>query len=78
VWVDNFDTTTESGEGDADATGRIITFRGEHVNPRTGKPAAFKWRIARDNDASLSITMHEVDAAGMEKIAFLVRGTKAK
>jgi hypothetical protein len=78
VWVDNFDTTTESGEGEVDARGKAITFKGEHLDPRTGKLAAFKWRIARDNVATLSITMYEVDATGKEKIVLVVRGTKAK
>jgi hypothetical protein len=78
VWVDNFDTSTESGEGEIDATGKIITFKGEHLDPRTGNPAPFKWRIARDNDTSLSITMYEVDAAGKEKIALVVKGSRLK
>ena len=78
VWVDNFDTTTESGEGEIDAAGKFITFKGEHLDPRTGKPAAFKWRIVRDDVTSLSIAMYEVDAAGKEKLALLVKGTKRK
>jgi hypothetical protein len=78
VWVDNFDTTTESGEGDIDSTGKIITFKGEHLDPRTGKPAAFKWRIERLDDTTLSITMYESDAAGKEKLALCVKGTKTK
>jgi hypothetical protein len=78
VWVDNFDTTIESGEGEIDAAGKAITFKGEHLDPRTSKPAAFKWRIARDNDTSLSITMYEFDAAGKEKVAFMVKGTGSK
>jgi hypothetical protein len=78
VWVDNFDTTTESGEGEIDATGKIITFKGEHLDPRTGKPAAFKWRIERLDNTTLSITMYESDAAGKEKLALYVKGTKTK
>jgi len=76
VWVDNFDTTTESGEGDADATGKIITFRGEHHDPRIGKTAPFRWRLTVDGE-KLTIEMFEVDAAGKEKLALSVKGTRA-
>jgi hypothetical protein len=78
VWVDNMDTTTESGEGEMDAAGKVLTLKGQHTDPRTGKPAAFVWRIARDGDAKITIEMCEVDAAGREKSVLRVRGEKAK
>lgn len=78
VWVDNMDTTTESGEGEFDAAGKVLTFKGEHVDPRTGKRAPFVWRITRDGDTKLAIEMFEIDAAGKEKKVFDIRGEKAK
>jgi hypothetical protein len=72
VWVDNMDTTTEIGEGECDAAGKVITLKGEHADPRTGKAAKFTWRISRDGD-KLTIEMFE---GGSEKASLTVRGRK--
>ncbi len=39
--------TAESGSGEADKTGRILSFSGEHVDPRGGKAKSL-WRISND------------------------------
>jgi hypothetical protein len=78
VWVDNMDTSTEIGEGEADDAGKVLTFKGEHIDPRTGKPAKFTWRISREGDSKLTIEMFEPDPAGKDRKVFTVRGEKAK
>jgi hypothetical protein len=74
VWVDNMDTTTEIAEGECDAAGKVITLKGEHPDPRTGKSAKFTWRITRDGD-KLTIEMFE---GGSDKASLTVRGTRVK
>jgi hypothetical protein len=59
VWVDNMDTTTESAAADADPTGTVFRFRGEHLDPRSGKLAKYSWRISLGKDDSLQTTMFE-------------------
>jgi hypothetical protein len=78
VWVDNLDTNTEAAEGDADATGKVITLRGQHPDPRSGKMASFVWRISRDGDNKLTIEMLEADATGRERKVLAVRGERVK
>jgi Protein of unknown function (DUF1579) len=77
-WVDSLDTTTESGEGDMDAAGKVLSLRGQHLDPRSGKPERFVWRISRDGDAKIVIEMLGVDKAGKEQVIMTVRGEKAK
>lgn len=78
VWVDNMDTSTESGEGDMDAAGKVLSLSGQHLDPRSGKQAKFVWKIVRDDEKTMRIEMYEVDAAGKEKLAAAIRGTKVK
>jgi hypothetical protein len=78
VWVDNMDTTTEIAQGEADADGKVLTFRGEHTDPRTGKPAAYVFRITRDGDTNLTIEMIEGAREGKEGTAFVIRGEKVR
>lgn len=77
VWFDNMANTTESGSGEADKTGRILSFRGEHVDPRGGK-AKFLWRISNDGMKAMTIEMFEVAQDGKETLAMKVRGEKQK
>jgi hypothetical protein len=78
VWVDNMDTTTETGEADAETTGKVFSFKGQHTDPRTGKPAGFVWRITLEGDSKLAIEMFEADASGKEQKVMTVRGVKLK
>jgi hypothetical protein len=75
VWVDNMDTSTESGEGDGD--GPVLTLKGNHFDPRTGKPEPFAWRITRDGD-KLKIEMLGNDRTGKEQVLMTVKGERAK
>jgi len=77
-WVDNLDTSTESGEGDMDVAGKVLTLKGQHMDPRTGKPEPFVWRITREGDAKIVIEMLGVDRAGKEPTIMTVRGEKVK
>jgi hypothetical protein len=73
VWFDNLANTTESGSGEADKTGRILSFRGEHA----GK-AKFLWRISNDGKKAMTIEMFEVAKDGKETLVMKVRGEKQK
>jgi hypothetical protein len=78
VWVDNMDTTTESGEATPSPTGREFNFRGEHVDPRSGKMAAYTWRVALTNDDALEIVMYHRDGTAKEQEVLRIVGRKAK
>ena len=73
VWFDNMANTTESGSGEADKTGRIISFRGEHAGN-----AKFLWRISNDGKKAMTIEMFEVAKDGKETLAMKVHGEKQK
>src|SRR5262249_60765053 len=73
VWFDNHGNTTKSDTGEADGTGRILSFRGEHV----GK-AKFLWRISNDGKRAMTIEMFEVARDGKETLVMMVRGEKQK
>ena len=73
VWFDNMSNTTKSDSGEADKTGRILSFRGEHV----GK-AKFLWRISNDGKKAMTIEMFEVAKDGKETLVMKVRGEKQK
>jgi hypothetical protein len=78
VWVDNMDTTTESGIGEADAAGNVLTFSGEHTDPRSNKPAKFTWRLSRVGDNQLAIEMFEPDATGKQKKVLAIHGERSR
>ena len=73
VWFDNMANTTESGTGEADKTGRVISFRGEHAGN-----AKFLWRISNDGMKAMTIEMFEVAKDGKEALVMKVRGEKKK
>jgi hypothetical protein len=78
VWVDNLDTTTETAEGVAEASGRVFNFKGEHVDPRSGKMSAYTWRVSLNGVDSLEIVMLEDDGAGTQKELVRITGRKPK
>jgi hypothetical protein len=83
VWFDNMANTTESGSGEADKTGRILSFRGEHAGPGGGPGpgggrAKFLWRISNDGKKAMTIEMFEVAKDGKETLAMKVHGEKQK
>ena len=73
VWFDNMGNTTRSDSGEADKTGRIISFRGQHVGQ-----AKFLWRISNDGMKTMTIEMFGVAKDGKETLAMKVRGEKQK
>jgi hypothetical protein len=78
VWVDNMDTSTESAEADADASGRVLSFKGEHIDSRTGRMSPYVWRITRQSDTEFTIDMFETDKEGKERQVFSVKAEKVK
>jgi hypothetical protein len=78
VWVDNMDTTTESAEGVADPAGRVFHFRGEHLDPRSGKMAAYTWRLSLAGDDALEIVMFQDDGQGKEQEVVRIAGRRSK
>lgn len=73
VWFDNMANTTESGTGEADKTGRVLSFRGEHAGG--GK---FLWRISNDGQKAMTIEMFQVAGDGKETPVMKVRGERKK
>ena len=73
VWFDNMNNTTQSSTGEADKTGRILSFRGEHAGN-----AKSLWRISNDGMKAMTIEMFEVAKDGKETLAMKVRGEKQK
>jgi hypothetical protein len=78
VWVDNMDTNTESGEGDVDTGGKVLTLKGQHEDPRTGQIGTFLWRIALVDDAKLKIQMFDLDKVGKETKVLEIQGERLK
>jgi hypothetical protein len=73
VWFDNMAITTKSDTGEADKTGRILSFRGEQVGH-----AKFLWRVSHDGKKSMTIEMFSVAKDGKETLVMNVRGEKQK
>ena len=73
VWFDNMGNTTQSGSGEADKTGRVLSFRGEHAGN-----AKFLWRISNDGMKAMTIEMFAVAKDGKETLVMKVRGEKQK
>jgi hypothetical protein len=78
VWVDNMDTNTESGEGDIDPGGNVLTWKGQHEDPRSGRLATFLWRISLIDRASLRIQMFDLGEGGKETKILDIRGQRSK
>lgn len=73
VWFDNAGHTTRSDTGEADKTGRIVSFRGEHAGN-----AKFLWRISNDGQKAMTIEMFTVTEDGKETPVMKVRGERLK
>ncbi len=73
VWFDNMANTTESSTGEADQTGRVISFRGVHSGN-----VKFLWRISNDGKKAMIIEMFQVGSDGKETPVMKVRGEKQK
>lgn len=73
VWFDNANNTTKSDSGDADKTGRILSFRGAHAGN-----AKFLWRISNDGRKAMTIEMFQVAKDGQETPMMKVRGERQK
>jgi hypothetical protein len=73
IWFDNMNNTTQSSSGEADKTGRILSFRGELAGE--GK---FLWRISNDGKNAMTIEMFTVAPDGKETPVMKVRGEKQK
>lgn len=51
AWIDSMSTGIMRSEGTADASGKVITFEGEMVDPMTRKPCAYKYAFeVKSND----------------------------
>lgn len=73
VWFDNMANTTTSSFGEADKSGRIISFRGVHAGN-----AKFLWRISNDGKKEMTIEMFQIATDGKETPVMKVHGTKLK
>lgn len=73
VWFDNMANITRSDTGEADETGRVLSFRGEHAGN-----AKFLWRVSHDGEKAMTIEMFDVAKDGKETLVMQVRGEKQK
>ena len=71
IWFDNANNTTRSNFGEANASGRIITYRGEQAG--IGK---FIWRISNDGEKSMMIEMFQLSDSGSETLIMKISGTR--
>jgi hypothetical protein len=77
VWVDNMDTNTELAEGVIDPGGNELTFKGQHEDPRSGRPATFLWRISLIDDMRLRIQMFDLAKDGKETKVLEIQAEKS-
>lgn len=78
VWVDNFGTSTEMGEGVADSSGKTITYVGEQHDPRTGGKQKYKWILKISDANNMQIEMIEIDNKGQESKTLEITAARAK
>jgi hypothetical protein len=78
VWADNFGTSTDFGEGDADKEGKVFTFSGEQVDPMSGKKGAFRWVITVESKDKVRVEMFEPGPDGKEAKAIEIMQARAK
>jgi hypothetical protein len=71
------DTNTESGEGDIDTDGKVLTLKGQHEDPRSGQIESYLWRITLVDDVTLKIEMLGLDKAGRTSPELEIRGRKS-
>jgi uncharacterized protein DUF1579 len=77
VWVDNFGTDTEIGDGQYDAAGKVFNYSGEHYNPRSRAKERFRWVITIESPDRMRIEMYAGEA-GKEKCISEVTGMRVK
>jgi hypothetical protein len=66
VWADNFGTSTDFAECDADASGKVFAFAGEQVDPQSGKKGKFRWVLTIESYDKVRIEMFEPGPDGKE------------
>jgi hypothetical protein len=77
TWADNFDTGTEVGEAEPEATGKVFAFAGEHAIPG-GAKTKFQWIIRLEAKNQIRIEMFEKGADGEEAKVLEATATRAE
>ncbi len=78
VWVDNFQTHTEIGEGQCDGAGKVFTFVGESFNPGSKTKEKFKWVINVEGKDKIRTEMFQVSPEGKDTCMMVIHGTRAR
>lgn len=66
IWFDNYGTMMMIANGDADASGKVITLRGSCEDPMTGQPAAFRWVYRSEGKDAFVMEMYGPGPDGKE------------
>jgi uncharacterized protein YigE (DUF2233 family) len=65
-WTDNMGTGIMHMEGDYDAAGKVIHFKGKCVDPMTGKEKTVRETFTLVDDKTRKMEMYDTDPTGKE------------
>ena len=66
VWIDDMSTGMTSGEGTADASGKVITYTGQEICPQDGKMRPFRQVMTIQDDDHMQFEMYSHTSDGKE------------
>jgi hypothetical protein len=79
IWMDDMSTGMMSVEGDGDAAGKVVTFKGEMPCPANGgKITPFRQVVTFKDDDHYTVEMFSQDAAGKEFRGMSIEYTRVK
>lgn len=78
TWMDNMGTMIMTAEGTGDAAGKVITFKGDYVDPMTNQKTWMKTVYKIESNDKYMIEMYGPDQAGKEFLVMELTHTRAK
>lgn len=66
TWVDNMGTAIITATGQADASGKVHTFKGTYFDPAMGKNKKFRWVSRMIDDSHMSFEFYDQGPDGKE------------
>lgn len=78
TWMDNMGTMIMTADGTADAAGKVITFKGDFMDPMTNQKTWMKTVYKIESNDKFMIEMYGPDQAGKEYLAMELTHTRAK
>ncbi|MBL0928316.1 MAG: DUF1579 domain-containing protein [Phycisphaerales bacterium] len=77
-WIDSMATGILHGEGEADASGKVITYFAECLDPMTGMPAKYKNVCTHESPDRITFEMHTLMPDGKWFKNFVLEYTRRK